>query len=100
MDFEKDESGILVPKTKPVPKFPYSRPERQYGLLEIQDEDHRKLAADGLSKLWDAMELSHWSGIRLPGQPDPKIRAAHDDMYQYVGRLLLGDDCPQKEIQT
>lgn len=95
MDFEQRKSGLVVPKQKPKP------PERRYGPMEIQDEDRRAIAAEGLSKLWDAMDLSRGGGgIRLPGKPGVEAAEAYYQVYRFVGELLLGKDCPEKEVLT
>lgn len=75
--------------------------QRRYGPIEIQDEDRRAIAAEGLLKLWDAMDLSRGGGaIRLPGKPGVEVTAAYHQVYCFVGEMLLGKDCPEKEVLT
>ena len=65
---------------------------------EIQDEDKRELAREALSKLWDAMELTSRMGIRIPGDPDAGVNAIYGQAYYFLGRMLLGEECPEKEV--
>lgn len=89
--YEQQKSGLIVPKKKPEP------PKRKYGPLEIQDEERRELTAEGLSKLWDAMNLSSGGGgIRLPDS----AYETHYQVYRFVGKMLLGKDYPEKEVLT
>ena len=93
MELEQRQSGLVVPRQKPEP------PKRHYGPMEIQDDSKREMAAEALSKLWDAMSLScGGGGIRLPGIPSREIHDAYYQAYRFVGELLLGDDCPEKEV--
>lgn len=70
----------------------------QRSMEEIQNEDRRKMAAEALSLLWDAMELSGSdAGIKLPGSEN---RAKYRQAYLHIGKMLLGDDCPEKEVLT
>ena len=85
--YEQQQSGLIVPKKKPIP------PKREYGPLEIQDGERRKLAIEGLSLLWDAMDLTGWSFLREP------IYSMHYQVYEFIGNMLLGKDCPQGEQQ-
>lgn len=95
MDLERRQSGLVVPKQEPKP------PKRRYGPLEIQDEDKRELAAEALSKLWDAMDLSHvGSGIQMPGTSGAAATEVYYQVYNFVGELVLGEDCPVKEVLT
>lgn len=91
MELEQTQSGLVVPKQKPEP------PVRKYGPLEIRDEIGRAMAAEALSKLWDAMALSSGGGItgNYVGAYE-----AHEQAYRYVGNMLLGRDCPEKEVLT
>ncbi len=93
MELEQRESGLVVPRQKP------EKPKRRYGPLEIQDEELRRTAAEGLSKLWDAMNLSRGGGgLRLPGMPGAEAHESYYQLYRYVGEMLLGKDCPEKEV--
>ena len=93
MELEQTESGLVVPKQKPKP------PARKYGPLEIQDEQQRAMAAAGLSMLWDAIELSRGTWVTTP-QNSPAAFEAHEKLYRYIGEVLLGRDCPEKEVLT
>ena len=77
-------------KAKP-PKPPW-----KYGPLEIQDEGRRREAYDALCALWDAMDLSERHTILR----DPLTRETLHDAYHAIGELILGEDCPEKEIFT
>ena len=94
MVMEERESGLFVPKQEPEP------PKRRYAPLELQDEERRALASEALSKLWDAMSLSAGGGIRLPGQPSVTDQEAYSHAYRFIGEMLLGEDCPEKEVMT
>jgi hypothetical protein len=95
MLYKECESGLLVPEQPRAP------PKRRYGPTEIQDEDRRRLAEEGLLKLWDAMQLSDGGcGIRLPGYTGVRLRDVYTQVYHYVGKMLLGEDCPEKEVLT
>lgn len=88
MEFNVRQSGLAVPVSKPEP------PPRKYGPLEIQDPERRDVARKALLALWDAMDLSASTAICLPGC---NARDAHYQVYRYVGEMLLGKDCPEKE---
>lgn len=91
--YEQRECGLIVPKAKPAP------PERKYAPLELPTVEQRRVAKDALSMLWDAMELSSPPGIVLPGRSQ-EAYDAHYQAYRYVGEMLLGKDCPEKEVLT
>lgn len=77
--------------------------ERKYGPLEIQEEWKRELAAQALTKLWDAMELSRRRGsncINLPGEPSGDTREMYYQIYHFVGKMLLGEGYPTKLEDT
>lgn len=88
--FEQRESGLILPQEKPKP------PQRTYRPLEIQDEEQRLLAREALLKLWDAMDLSRASP--LMGHPSRETYEAWYKTYRFVGEMILGDDCPDKEV--
>jgi len=91
MQFNVRESVLAIPVSKPEP------PPRKYGPLEIQDAERRVLARKALLLLWDATDLSASAAIKLPGY---EAREAHYQAYRYVGEMLLGQDCPEKEQLT
>ena len=94
MDFEQRQSGLVVPKETAMPP-----PKRTYGSTEIQDESRRALVADALLALWDAMDLSHGGGsIRLQGEQTVEMREEYYRAYRFFGELLLGKDCPSREV--
>ena len=75
---------------------PKQRPKKRYSPMEIHDEERRAMASEGLLKLWEAMDLSRdGGGIRSPDKKDAYYRA-----YRYLGEMLLGKDCPEKEMLT
>ena len=88
--YRKSDSGLVVPVTPP------KKPSRQFGPLEIRDDDRRELAVEALSKLWDAMDLSGKCSF-LQGDGVQSLRY---QQYRLVGEALLGVDCPEKEILT
>lgn len=93
MKLEQLQSGLVVLLQKP------EKPKRRYGPLEIQDEELRRTATEGLSKLWDAMQLSEGGRrIRLPGGLGSEAYAAHYQAYCHIGKMLLGEDCPDREV--
>lgn len=88
-DFEQlADSGLIVPKQR-------KKPERIYGALEIEDEENRQLAAEALTMLWDALELSKRGVFQTP--QDVK-REAWRQIYDYIGKMLLGEDLPEREV--
>ena len=89
MEMQQTESGLVVPKVKPKPM--------RYGPLEIENSERRGKAETALSLLWDAMDLSR-GGALLP-EDDLRVKV-HDRIYHFIGELLLGDDCPEKEVYT
>ena len=91
MQFNVRESGLAIPVSKP------EAPPRNYGPIEIQDAERRVVARKALRMLWDAMNLSASTAIKLPGW---EAREAHYQAYRYVGEMLLGKDCPEKEQLT
>lgn len=72
---------------------------RQYGPGEITDPDRRRLAVDGLSLLWKAMQLTEGPSL-LPNRPDHRTYDMYAAVYRHVGLLLLGDDYPEFEVRT
>ncbi len=88
MKFEQRQSGLVTPIQKTEP------PKRLHGVLEIQDEDARECARQALLELWDAMALT--SGRGLGG--NDIVGDAYYRLYRYVGEMLLGKDCPEKEV--
>lgn len=89
--FEQKDSGLILPKDKPKPE----PPKRRYGVLEIRDKDKRELAAKALSMLWDALDLTRGGSPIAPGADSYHARW---NLYQFVGQMLLGKDCPEKEV--
>ena len=88
MQMQQRDSGILVPEEKPQPPL-----RTHAGALELQNGDQRAKAVAAFSELWDAMDLSS-------GRASLEVYEAHYQAYEYVGKMLLGDDLPQKEILT
>jgi hypothetical protein len=91
--FEQEDSGLILPQEKP------KLPKRKYGVLEIQDEDRRELAAKALTMLWEAMDLKKGDRSILPGF-DAATYHAHQRLYDYAGEMLLGKDYPVGEVWT
>lgn len=89
MDFQKRPSGLAIPVAPP------RQPARQFGPLEIQDEDRRQQAKRALGELWIAMGLRDSSAI-----PQPVGRETREALWLYVASVLLGDDCPECEQFT
>jgi hypothetical protein len=83
-------SGLVVPKPKP------EKPPRQYGPLEIRDDEQRVRVKEVLSELWEAMGLHRGCGVVLENTPGPKKRAAQRQLYQMLSKFLLGDDGPEE----
>lgn len=80
-------------------EFPADGMETKGLSCQIQDEEHRRMAKEALSLLWDALSLSSGGGgIQLPDKPPFGVYYA---LYRFVGELLLGpDDYPEKEMLT
>lgn len=87
--FTERKSGIVVPTEKP------EEPTRIFELLEITDPIKRAEAKEALSKLWEAMDLSSCGRFE-----PPEKREAHEQVYWYIGKMLLGNECPEKEVLT
>ena len=89
MVMKSSKTGMVYPDS--IAKK--DEPPRKYGLLEIQDEDDRKVA----HKAFQSMILSHIchsSGIRISG---PGINETRMRMVKDMARLFLGDDCEFEE---
>ena len=92
MEMEQRKSGIVVPKEKPSP------PKKQYGLLEVQDEESRAKTREALDLLWHALELySVSTSINAIANPAGQ---AHLKTYDFFAEMLLGKDRTDHEIQT
>lgn len=92
MEMEQRKSGIVVPKEKPP------LPKRQYGLLEVQDEESRAKTRVALNLLWDALELGSVStGINTIAK---SAGQAHLKTYDFFAEMLLGEDRPDHEVLT
>lgn len=95
MELRERPSGLVEVFDKP-PGPP--KPQCRYARSEIQRAEHREQAREALLLLWDAMSLSSGGGgIRLP---DHENFDHYYALYRYVGELLLGRDCPEKEMRT
>lgn len=87
--FVEKPSGLVVPQEKPAKR------KRRYANHEVQDDKQREKVAEALSLLWDGLELSKGGGgICLNDNYD-----LHYHLYENLGILLLGLDCPIKEVQ-
>ena len=89
MDVEQRRSGLVVLKAKP------EIPQRRYGVTEVRGEENRERVAAALLQLWDALDLS----CSVDFRPNEE-RGCHYRLYRHVGEMLLGEDCPEKEILT
>lgn len=92
MEMRERASGILVLSEKPKKRRPIA-----YGPLELSDETRRAAAEAALEALWDAMELSEGHHIPLRSAA---VYEAYWQAYHYIGKMLLGQDCPGKEVLT
>jgi len=93
MRLEQRQSGILVPTAPPAP------PRRRYGAIEVRDEDRREIVKQVMLSLWDALDLSS-GGLRIPGESSGEALEAYQSLYYFVGHLLLGAECPEREVFT
>lgn len=91
MEFSVTKSGLAIPAEKP------KRPPRRYGPLELQDEDQRESAKAALLSLWDAADLSRSESFVLPGAASAE---AQRKVYRLLGEMLLGNECPGREVRT
>jgi hypothetical protein len=82
MEFQRNKAGLMLPK-QPDPK-----PTRNYKLLEVQDEDDRKLVRECLTRIFDSC-CQNPAGVRLPGHEGASGRR---DLIYFVCQQLLGDD--------
>ena len=88
MKCEMMSSGLVVPaRKKEEPKYPPRGP------MEIADDEQRSVAKEAIVALWDAMELSGRGGVDGEGAHD-----ARRELWSYVAKTFLGDDCPDMEI--
>jgi len=82
-EFMVTPSGLMYPHKK--------EPEKQEVVfrtpLELEDEELRQKAKDGLLLLWDAMSLSE-PGSLFDGK---KKYATYRAAYDLLGTMLLGD---------
>ena len=97
-EYRCTDSGLVVP-VEPPPK-----PQRQYGLMELQDKEAREKAQVILSELAQVMDLIHGTGgfARTPDTNNVPAarRQAYGAIHHHLGELLLGDDNPDWEEQT
>lgn len=91
MELKQRPSGLVVPVIKPSPR------PRQFGPLELSDAEDREKARKILYDLWDVMELSQSPGLVIGNRAQHEI---YWQAYQFIGNLLLGKDCPEKEVWT
>jgi len=82
---------VVEERPKPPPK-----PNRRYGVMELQDEESREKAAAILADLARVMDLIQGtSGLRgLPdlGDTGTARRQAYGAIHHHLGKLLLGGD--------
>ena len=90
MIYEHTEGGIIVPKP------PQKPPHRAYPPLEIQDEERREEVGRAMYALWDAMDLS--KGRSILDHNKRTVFDAHYAAFQFLGEMILGSDCPGKEM--
>lgn len=81
------DNGLVVPRDKPVEK----EPERDYGPIEIKDENTRKEVSDTLTSWRNHSNICGCGGgIVLPdvgGKRDLRI-----NLIEFVGKALLGKE--------
>lgn len=86
--FRQTDSGLVVPVAPP--------PRRQYGLMELQDEESREMCKTILHELSQVMGLIHGTGgcagIRGLDDVPAARRQAYGAIHRHLGKLLLGDD--------
>lgn len=90
MEFSVRKSGLAVPAEPP-------KPRRQYGALEVRDDEQREATKLAMDALWDAMELSRSSAFILPDAPPLD---AQRKLWRFVGEMLLGSDCQERDVMT
>ena len=91
-EFEQRASGLSVPKS--APKAAPKAPNRKLHVHEVQDPERREAVRKALNDLWNALNLSN---------PHRFSDAAttwelHYLCYRHLGEILLGDDCPEREV--
>ena len=69
-------------------------PHRPLGVSEISDPDRRRLASEGMTLLWKAMQLTE------ADRANPAKYEMYYSLYRHVGIVLLGDDYPEFETWT
>ena len=93
MECEQLKSGLVVPVKKSEPE----PPPRRYGPLEVRDDERRKEVTRAMLDLWDAMNCQQSDCfLSEPTEKEEKERIqARRDLFEYVGKMLLGADCPE-----
>lgn len=90
-EFEQRKSGLITPVEK-------KKRERKRGALEVDSAERREKVGKALLQLWDALELSHFRKFDSP--IDHGNHGEHHRLYDFVGKSLLGEDCPFREELT
>ncbi len=92
MELEKRDFGLFIPIEKE------ETTDKQYSIIEIEDEERREMARKAMDLLWEAMRLGDGrGGIRVSGCDKYDL---YWNTYWMVGKMLLGDDVPEKEVYT
>lgn len=90
MELEKKDFGLFIPVEKKETS------DKQCSMIEIQDEEKREMAKKAMDLLWDAMDLgSGKNAIHISGYDTYDL---YWNTYWMVGKMLLGDDTPEKEV--
>ncbi len=88
MECEQLKSGLVVPAKKSEPP-----PPRRYGPLEVRDDERRKEVTRVMLALWDAMNCQRCDPF-LREHEQERIQARRE-LFEFVGKMLLGEDCPE-----
>lgn len=84
-EFEQRKSGLITPVEK-------KKRERKRRALEVDSSERREKVSKAMLQLWDALELSHFRKLDSP--VDHGNHDEHRRLYEFIGKTLLGDDCP------
>lgn len=63
--------------------------------LEMETEEDRQAVAAALTHLWFSMRMTVPSSVPYGEAWEARMRA-----YRHIGEMLLGDDCPFREVWT
>ena len=85
---------IVSHEAQSLPNCPNPQP------FEIRSPEDRSKAIEGLTLLWEAMQLGRGNYIDNGGGDGRSVSEARTRAYEFLGDMILGSDCPQFEVWT